>query len=657
MRKGSTPDFSAAAVPGTQGGTARPPRTPQPSSSPRPPAGRRRVILHCVADAFFCQVERQRTPSLYGDVPALAVFQRGDGVAAAAGAELAGARERDSPAAARRELRAVGGALVRVPVTDDQRVQYRPYVKASKALHEALCSKELADVLTDICAKISGGEGGHGNGVASPSRLGSGVAVEKASIDEAYVQLPSGCNLERVAVPCAIAARHLVKRKTGLTISVGAAWNKTFAKFASASAKPDGIRAVVPSRPDETGVDFGAPDRNDRNVFFEDLSGAPDSARISESALLRSTPASRLRGLCGEAVREKMKSRLNCLTVFDVANLGKTRGDDDTRSETTFATDRLVACLGIPPKIAARAFGNAKGECDDPVSSRDRPWRNKSVGVHFSLSTAPRRMPRRAFERGAVSATLGKPGGFDPVRVGDRARVRLAVDAMSRDLVERVCDECEASEEDEEETGARSVAAAERRFARWPRAFIASVTHAEIGGSSEGTVSRRAAFPDVHAPFAFRAMEGETARGDDDDAGFGFQPSALVQATASAARASFDTIAARLANPSRFVAKLSLVALDIRPVRRLDGRSSNPPDSTSFFSRARETRGFPSPLRAVPDSAERGRSGGEPFRDGGGAEPLEVAAVWRALARGEMRAEDVHAAKRRRVEWLAARRR
>ena len=77
-----------------------------PSPSPRPAAGRRRVILHCDADAFFCQVERQLHPDLYAAVPALAVFQHGDVIAADAGAKRMGVRKRDSPAAARRALRA-----------------------------------------------------------------------------------------------------------------------------------------------------------------------------------------------------------------------------------------------------------------------------------------------------------------------------------------------------------------------------------------------------------------------------------------------------------------------------------------------------------------------------------------------------------------------
>jgi nucleotidyltransferase/DNA polymerase involved in DNA repair len=71
---------------------AREETAPAPASS-RPPAGHRRVVLHCDADAFFCQVERQLHPELYGSVTALAVFQHGDVIAADAGAKKLGVKK------------------------------------------------------------------------------------------------------------------------------------------------------------------------------------------------------------------------------------------------------------------------------------------------------------------------------------------------------------------------------------------------------------------------------------------------------------------------------------------------------------------------------------------------------------------------------------
>ena len=104
-----------------------------PDAALRPPPGRRRVVLHCDADAFFCQVERSRDPSL-ARVPALAVFQHGDVISVDAGARAAGVTRDDAPSAAREKIRAVGGVLAHVHVVEGHRVSYRPYLAASAAL-------------------------------------------------------------------------------------------------------------------------------------------------------------------------------------------------------------------------------------------------------------------------------------------------------------------------------------------------------------------------------------------------------------------------------------------------------------------------------------------------------------------------------------------
>mmetsp|Transcript_13485 Transcript_13485/g.56627 ORF Transcript_13485/g.56627 Transcript_13485/m.56627 type:complete len:332 (-) Transcript_13485:159-1154(-) len=238
---------------------AREETAPAPASS-RPPAGHRRVVLHCDADAFFCQVERQLHPELYGSVTALAVFQHGDVIAADAGAKKLGVKKRDSPADARRALVPRGGALAHVHVTEGHRVSYRPYDKASKAMHRVLRSREMKDTLLRVCGfrnadvresteeraeRQTRDASSAESPLRSPSKARRGVVVEKASIDEAYVQLPSGCSLGAHAAACAHAVRRVVKQKTGLVLSVGAARNKTLAKFASAAAKPDGVKVVT----------------------------------------------------------------------------------------------------------------------------------------------------------------------------------------------------------------------------------------------------------------------------------------------------------------------------------------------------------------------------------------------------------------------------
>ena len=204
-------------------------------------------------------------------------------------------RKHSSPREARAALAKVGGRLVHVCVTAGQRVSYRPYLSASAALHKLLASPEMAEAIRDAVAAAAAagvdGAAGAGAGEASarfgagvgvgmaansiaasaaiaaaaaaataaaaaasppptttssPSSSSSGLVVEKASIDEAYVQLPAGCAPLATSAPAAAAAvRELVKRRLNLVVSVGAAHNKLLAKLASVASKPDGVLVVA----------------------------------------------------------------------------------------------------------------------------------------------------------------------------------------------------------------------------------------------------------------------------------------------------------------------------------------------------------------------------------------------------------------------------
>jgi DNA polymerase-4 len=78
---------------------------------------------------------------------------------------------------------------------------------------------------------------------------------EQVSIDEAYGELPPGVLGCRPAERIGQDLRERVRAATGLTISVGAARNKSIAKIASDLCKPDGLLVVRPS----TEVAFLAP--------------------------------------------------------------------------------------------------------------------------------------------------------------------------------------------------------------------------------------------------------------------------------------------------------------------------------------------------------------------------------------------------------------
>ena len=334
----------------------------------RPPPGRRRVILHVDADAFFCQVERRRDPRLAG-CPALAVQQHQDVIAADAAAKKAGVTKRMTPADARALLRRVGGTLVHVHTAAGQRVSYRPYLAASSELHGTLASAELASILVG-------------------SDRADGVVVEKASIDEAYVQLPTGSDLATDGARYAEIVRDVVKERCGLVVSVGVAHNKLLAKLANNAAKPDGVRVVT--------------------------------SRADVADLLRDTPAHKLPG-CGGALAVKIRATLGPdARIADLASLPESR---------------LRGEIGMNPSAARDIVRRSCGECDDPVVTRRNL--NKSVGVHTSLALTPRPMYGTGH---TVSASGGRPGMFEPLRCRESARLDQLLRAMAADLAGRVID-------------------------------------------------------------------------------------------------------------------------------------------------------------------------------------------------------------------------
>ncbi len=67
---------------------------------------------------------------------------------------------------------------------------------------------------------------------------------EQASIDEAFLDVTSKCRDEGSAGAYALKVKEAVKRKHGLTCSIGVAPNKSAAKIASDMHKPDGLTIV-----------------------------------------------------------------------------------------------------------------------------------------------------------------------------------------------------------------------------------------------------------------------------------------------------------------------------------------------------------------------------------------------------------------------------
>ncbi len=158
-------------------------------------------------------------------------------------------------------------------------------------------------------------------------------AVEKASVDEAYLDI-SG--LEKiVGSPETIGRkiRQRVRAGTGLTASVGIGSNRLIAKLGSEASKPDGLK-VIP--PDET-LDFLAP------MPVGNLRGlGPQTQKIFDRlairtvAELRATPVTKLKEHLGPKAAENFHRQAHGIASSEVVT---DRERKSISKETTFGSD------------------------------------------------------------------------------------------------------------------------------------------------------------------------------------------------------------------------------------------------------------------------------------------------------------------------------
>lgn len=172
------------------------------------PTRRHRWIAHVDLDAFYASCEQRDHPAYRGR-PVIVGAQPGNrGVVAACSYEA-------------REF----GIHSAMPINEAHRrcpdaVYLRPDMEAYR-----LASRNVFEVLGDITP-----------------------AVEKASIDEAYLDI-SG--LEKLIGPPAVIGSEIrtrIRDATGLTASVGIGPNRLIAKLGSEACKPDGLLVVPPSQ-------------------------------------------------------------------------------------------------------------------------------------------------------------------------------------------------------------------------------------------------------------------------------------------------------------------------------------------------------------------------------------------------------------------------
>ena len=163
-----------------------------------------KVILHLDMDAFYASVEQKDTPELAGKAVIVGNSRGGVVTAASYEARKYGVRSA-MPVATARKLCPKGVFLP---------VRIGRYMEVSR---------QVMHILEQNCP-----------------------CVEKASVDEAYLDVTG---MERVAGPAerfALFLKGSIHETTGLTCSVGIGPNKLIAKIASDWDKPDGLTQVRP---------------------------------------------------------------------------------------------------------------------------------------------------------------------------------------------------------------------------------------------------------------------------------------------------------------------------------------------------------------------------------------------------------------------------
>lgn len=251
------------------------------------------LIAHIDLDAFFASVEQRDNPE-YRDKPVIVgALPGGRGVVAACSYEA-------------REF----GIHSAMPISEAHRrcpdgVYVRPDI--GKYLEE---SRRIMDVLDDLAP-----------------------AVEKASIDEAYLDI-SG--LEKIiGSPEHIGTniRERIYANTGLTASVGIGPNRLIAKLGSEACKPDGLKVV----PTAAVLDFLAPMpiSNLRGMGKQSLKKV-SGLKISTVAELRNTPLATLKKYLGASAAESFRRQANGIASHHIAT---ERQRKSISKETTFSAD------------------------------------------------------------------------------------------------------------------------------------------------------------------------------------------------------------------------------------------------------------------------------------------------------------------------------
>lgn len=308
------------------------------------------TILHADLDAFYASVEQLLDPALRGRPVAVGGSDRG-GVVLAASYEAKAFGVRGGMPGWRARGLCPGLVFVRGRFGEYQR---------------------LADSVMEIVHGIT-------------------PAVERISIDEAFLDVSGSTHLFGPPARIAARLRAQVRREVGLPISVGAARTKHLAKVASQVAKPDGLVVVEPDREREfldplpVGLMWGV--------------GPVAEQRLAERGIrtigeLAATPSRAVEGLLGAAAGAKLAALS--------ANEDPRRIATSTRARSVGAQSALGR-REPTPDLVREVLGHLADRVAGRLRAKERAGRTVTVRVRFA---GMRSVTRSLTLPAPISATL-----------------------------------------------------------------------------------------------------------------------------------------------------------------------------------------------------------------------------------------------------------
>jgi DNA polymerase-4 len=307
------------------------------------------TILHADLDAFYASVEQLLDPSLRGRPVAVGGSARG-GVVLAASYEAKG-------------FGVAGG------MPGWRAAQLCPRLVFVRGHFDQY--QRLADQVMDVLGDVT-------------------PAVQRISIDEAFLDVTGSVHLFGPPAVIAAALRARVRAEVGLPISIGAARTKHLAKVASQVAKPDGLVVVEPERERE---------------FLEPL---PVSLMWGVGPATQQRLADRGIRTIGDLAREPSSSLEHLLGRAAGARLGALALNEDPRRVVTSSRARSVgaqSALGrrpATPELVREVLGHLAERVASRMRAKVRAGRTVTVRVRFGMRAVTRSLTLAA----PIAATL-----------------------------------------------------------------------------------------------------------------------------------------------------------------------------------------------------------------------------------------------------------